>query len=500
MQSLNLLHSDLRLLKPPESNFPNRTGQRDALFVSPYRSEFEGRHPVGNANDTKSWKQEKVGNEKKGVLENRGEWIQVGGGGEGLQRNESSVGLATEHIDELFNYFSHFCLSLCWIADIFNVVDVGITIGRLAARKESKRRGKEARGAIKVHYFNNRTNSSEPAASDDRKQHPLAVGQDGKEMPKSRLPNNRMCSCSVPGTTQLSTSTNLSSFDEPPTPARIFPTVAVISYFGRLISWLTGFPTAPNSSLIRSIIRRIEGNFLQEGFRFGNEQSKKVIKVYIKRELGRRSMELEMKGTRVKSFKGTRGKHLYPFPLIALLVGEPDLGIDIFSSPCPAAKIPKGDFQESDASIAFTETRLGVDSTGLEGYSMRFRIPLEEDVWTGNRCCLDDVGKDLVEMTNDNTTPRRVVWEERREEDSEGEDRKKGRKEAYLGFKRYVLSFLIRLSLKSDVFEENQEDGIGTLHRLAKLTYLMEKLSEFSNQRCRFRVPQNGRKARLNNW
>nr|KAF7435457.1 hypothetical protein H0235_003648 [Vespula pensylvanica] len=215
-----------KLLKPPESNFPNRTGQRDALFVSPYRSEFEGRHPVGNANDTKSWKQEKI-------------------------------------------------------ADIFNVVDVGITIGRLAARKESKRRGKEARGAIKVHYFNNRTNSSEPAASDDRKQHPLAVGQDGKEMPKSRLPNNRMCSCSVPGTTQLSTSTNLSSFDEPPTPARIL-------------------------------------------------------------------------------------------------------------------------------------------------------IPLEEDVWTGNRCCLDDVGKDLVEMTNDNTTPRRVVWEERREEDSEGEDRKKGRKEAYV--------------------------------------------------------------------
>ncbi|KAL2717342.1 hypothetical protein V1478_013042 [Vespula squamosa] len=62
MRSLNSLHSDLRLLKPPESNFPNRTGQRDALFVSPYRSEFEGRHPVGNANDTKSWKQEKVEN------------------------------------------------------------------------------------------------------------------------------------------------------------------------------------------------------------------------------------------------------------------------------------------------------------------------------------------------------------------------------------------------------------------------------------------------------
>ncbi|KAF7414813.1 hypothetical protein HZH68_003302 [Vespula germanica] len=170
--------------------------------------------------------------------------------------------------------------------------------------------------------------SPSPAASDDRKQHPLAVGQDGKEMPKSRLPNNRMCSCSVPGTTQLSTSTNLSSFDEPPTPARILK-----SYRSLEFPIKRGFPSAPNSSLIRSIIRRIEGNFLQEGFRFGNEQSKKVIKVYIKRELGRRSMELEMKGTRVKSFKGTRGKHLYPFPLIALLVGEPDLGIDIFSSP-----------------------------------------------------------------------------------------------------------------------------------------------------------------------
>lgn len=32
------------------------------------------------------------------MLENRGEWIQVGGRGEGLQRNESSVGLATEVI------------------------------------------------------------------------------------------------------------------------------------------------------------------------------------------------------------------------------------------------------------------------------------------------------------------------------------------------------------------------------------------------------------------
>lgn len=33
-------------------------------------------------------------------------------------------------------------------------------------------------------------------------------------MPKSRLPNNRMCSCSVSGTMQLSTSMNLSSFDD----------------------------------------------------------------------------------------------------------------------------------------------------------------------------------------------------------------------------------------------------------------------------------------------
>lgn len=33
------------------------------------------------------------------------------------------------------------------------------------------------RGAIKVHYFNNRTDSSEPAAPDDRKQHSLATGQ-----------------------------------------------------------------------------------------------------------------------------------------------------------------------------------------------------------------------------------------------------------------------------------------------------------------------------------
>lgn len=35
-------------------------------------------------------------------------------------------------------------------------------------------------------------------------------------MPKSRLPNNRMCSCSVSGTMQLSTSMNLSSFDDFP--------------------------------------------------------------------------------------------------------------------------------------------------------------------------------------------------------------------------------------------------------------------------------------------
>lgn len=32
-------------------------------------------------------------------------------------------------------------------------------------------------GAIKVHYFNNRTDSSKPTAPDDRKQHPLAAGQ-----------------------------------------------------------------------------------------------------------------------------------------------------------------------------------------------------------------------------------------------------------------------------------------------------------------------------------
>jgi len=38
-------------------------------------------------------------------------------------------------------------------------------------------RGESLEGAIKVHYFNNRTDSSEPVASDDRKQHPLAAGQ-----------------------------------------------------------------------------------------------------------------------------------------------------------------------------------------------------------------------------------------------------------------------------------------------------------------------------------
>lgn len=40
------------------------------------------------------------------------------------------------------------------------------------------RRGRESPGeTIKVHYFNNRNDSSEPAVPDDRKQHPLAVGQ-----------------------------------------------------------------------------------------------------------------------------------------------------------------------------------------------------------------------------------------------------------------------------------------------------------------------------------
>lgn len=62
-----------------------------------------------------------------------------------------------------------------------------------------------------MHYFNNRTDSSEPAVPGDRKQHPLAFSQTVKETPKSRLSNNRMCSCSVPGTMQLSTSMNLSS-------------------------------------------------------------------------------------------------------------------------------------------------------------------------------------------------------------------------------------------------------------------------------------------------
>lgn len=42
---------------------------------------------------------------------------------------------------------------------------------------EATARGESPEGAIKVHYFNNRTDSSKPAASDDRKQHPLAAGQ-----------------------------------------------------------------------------------------------------------------------------------------------------------------------------------------------------------------------------------------------------------------------------------------------------------------------------------
>ncbi|KYQ59404.1 hypothetical protein ALC60_01576 [Trachymyrmex zeteki] len=50
-------------------------------------------------------------------------------------------------------------------------VPADIRFSEATARRES------LEGAIKVHYFNNRTDSSEPAASDDRKQHPLAAGQ-----------------------------------------------------------------------------------------------------------------------------------------------------------------------------------------------------------------------------------------------------------------------------------------------------------------------------------
>lgn len=75
-------------------------------------------------------------------------------------------------------------------------------------------------GAIKVHYFNNRTDSSEPA--EPRRQETTSAGSrpGGKETPKSRPPNNRMCSCSVPGTMQLSTSMNLS---RPPNDPSILP-------------------------------------------------------------------------------------------------------------------------------------------------------------------------------------------------------------------------------------------------------------------------------------
>lgn len=43
------------------------------------------------------------------------------------------------------------------------------------SRTEARGEGPER--AIKVHYFNNWTDSSEPTAPDDRKQHPLATGQ-----------------------------------------------------------------------------------------------------------------------------------------------------------------------------------------------------------------------------------------------------------------------------------------------------------------------------------
>jgi len=43
-------------------------------------------------------------------------------------------------------------------------------------------------GAIKVHYFNNRTGSSEPTTPDDRKQHSLAAGQTVKKCRNPVLP------------------------------------------------------------------------------------------------------------------------------------------------------------------------------------------------------------------------------------------------------------------------------------------------------------------------
>ena len=67
-----------------------------------------------------------------------------------------------------------------------------------------------------MHYFNNRSDSSEPAAPDDRKQHPLASGQTVKKCRNPVFPIIGCVPASVSGTMQLSTSMNLSSFDDFP--------------------------------------------------------------------------------------------------------------------------------------------------------------------------------------------------------------------------------------------------------------------------------------------
>ncbi|EGI59979.1 hypothetical protein G5I_11766 [Acromyrmex echinatior] len=73
----------------------------------------------------------------------------------------------------------------------FSEFEDGLLVPADIRFNEATARGESLEGAIKVHYFNNRTDSSELAASDDRKQHPLAAGQAEARI-KKREDNSRI--------------------------------------------------------------------------------------------------------------------------------------------------------------------------------------------------------------------------------------------------------------------------------------------------------------------
>lgn len=112
---------------------------------------------------------------------------------------------------------------------------------RTEARVEGPKR------VIKVHYFNNWTDSSEPTAPDDRKQHPLATGQAVK---KCRNPVFPIIGC-VPAVFLAQCSYPLQWIYPSPTThlPRFLPVALTFTRFFELCCFLPGLSLFPSYSL-----------------------------------------------------------------------------------------------------------------------------------------------------------------------------------------------------------------------------------------------------------